>query len=90
MQPVERPDWAGADRELHPAVQLLGVAELQLWEDDCELVLAHAAGEVCASHYRLEPLRFGGDAIAATSGTEPESTCTCPVGGRSRGACGGQ
>jgi hypothetical protein len=61
VQPLERTDRAGAHCELHPPVELLGVREPGLGEDDGELVAADAAGDVGTSDDRLEALGDSGE-----------------------------
>jgi hypothetical protein len=61
VEALEGPDGARADCELHAAVELFGIGQVGLREDDRELVAAHAAGDVRAPNDRLQPLGDPGE-----------------------------
>ena len=56
VQPLGRPCGFRGNRELEPAVELFGVREGGLGEDDRELVAADAAGDVGAADDRADAL----------------------------------
>jgi hypothetical protein len=70
VQPLEWPDRARADGELHPPVELLRVLELRLGEDDGKLVAADAARDIRASHDRLQ---------RSATPARTESPARCPM-----------